>query len=64
VVNNGRESKSATIIVTCRNFVSRRFTVRDIQSDKKRVISSSAMPTFSIEVPKKNGTVLELSLFR
>ncbi len=64
VVNNGGEDKSATIIITHKDFVGKRYYIRDIENNKKEIKAPSKKPLLHVPVLRKNGKVLELGIIR
>lgn len=60
-VNNGMEDKSATIHFPDVRLDGRRFKVREIVSRRVEQILSSRVSTLSVELPRKDGKVFEIS---
>lgn len=60
-VNNGMEDKSATVLFPDMRFRGSRFKVREIVSNKSQQFLSTKVPTLSIELPRKDGKVFEIS---
>ena len=60
-VNNGMEDKSAAVLFPDMRFQGGRFKVREIVSRKGQQFLSAKIPTLSIELPRKDGKVFEIS---
>ena len=60
-VNNGMEDKSAAVLFPDMRFQGGRFKVREIVSKKGQQFLSAKIPTLSIELPRKDGKVFEIS---
>lgn len=60
-VNNGMEDKSATVLFPDMRFRGGRFKVKEIVSNKSQQFLSSKIPTLSLELPRKDGKVFEIS---
>jgi len=60
-VNNGTEDKSATITFPNLKFPGRRWHVREIGKDRRERWVNTKQPVLSIELPRKDGKVFELS---
>ncbi len=60
-VNNGMEDKNAAILFPDMRFNGKRFKVREIVSNRFEHFLSSKVPTLSVELPRKDGKVFELS---
>jgi beta-galactosidase len=60
-VNNGMEDKSATILFPDLDFSGKRYRVREIASRRNELFISARVSTLSVELPRKDGKVFELS---